>query len=171
MYEAKKLLDEIQKLKEQGLIKQLRIPEPVVPEQGSVDDKNLTNLEKYEAALEALKKAEGEYSNEDYKATVADAEEAIRLAKLVQAMATGNTGDTTPTQPEQPKDTNKKYYTVRLIPEARDCLWRIASYPNIYGDASLWPKIWEANKAQIPNPDLIEPGQVFEIPPPPQADR
>ncbi|MDR2734006.1 MAG: DUF4398 domain-containing protein [Spirochaetota bacterium] len=155
MDEAKKLLDEIQKLKEQGLIKQL---------QTAVDDKPLTNLEKYEAALEALKKAESEYSKEEYKATVAEAEEAIRLAKLVQTSS-----GTTVAPPEPKQEGDKKYYTVRLIPEARDCLWRIASYPFIYGDASLWPKIWEANKGLIPNPDLIEPGQVFEIPP--QTDR
>ncbi len=34
----------------------------------------------------------------------------------------------------------------------------------IYGDASKWKKIYEANTDQIKNPDLIYPGQVLKIP-------
>ncbi len=34
----------------------------------------------------------------------------------------------------------------------------------IYGDASKWKQIYEANADQIKNPDLIYPGQVLEIP-------
>jgi nucleoid-associated protein YgaU len=33
-----------------------------------------------------------------------------------------------------------------------------------YGKASLWPRIFEANKDQIKNPDLIHPGQKLRIP-------
>ena len=33
-----------------------------------------------------------------------------------------------------------------------------------YGDASKWPKIYEANKDLIKNPDLIYPGQSLRIP-------
>ena len=59
------------------------------------------------------------------------------------------------------------FYTVRLIPEARDCFWRIAEYPFIYGDPWKWKILYEANKDKIPqpdNPDLIEPGIVLTIP-------
>lgn len=56
-----------------------------------------------------------------------------------------------------------------------DCLWKIASKPEIYGNSKLWVKIWEANKngvikaprhtsKTIKNPDLIYPGQVLRIP-------
>ena len=72
-------------------------------------------------------------------------------------------------------------YTVRLVPERRDCLWRIAEYPEIYEDPSQWPKIYRANKNTIDRgynsylnnteeskysraEDLIFPGQVFDIP-------
>ena len=55
-------------------------------------------------------------------------------------------------------------YTVRLIPERRDCLWRIAGYSEIYGDPFRWPEIYSANKQEIKDPDLIYPGQVFQIP-------
>ncbi len=45
-----------------------------------------------------------------------------------------------------------------------DCLWKIASYISVYGDASMWPKIYEANKDKIKNPNLIYPNQEFVIP-------
>ncbi len=57
-----------------------------------------------------------------------------------------------------------KTYKVRLIPEKRDCLWRIAQYDFIYKNPWKWPLIWKANKDQIVDPDLIYPGQVFNIP-------
>jgi nucleoid-associated protein YgaU len=37
-----------------------------------------------------------------------------------------------------------------------------------YGKASGWNRIFEANRDQLDNPDLIQPGQVLKIPP--QAD-
>ena len=33
-----------------------------------------------------------------------------------------------------------------------------------YGDAQKWPKIYEANRSIIKNPDLIHPGQELRIP-------
>ncbi|MBR9978341.1 MAG: LysM peptidoglycan-binding domain-containing protein, partial [Bacteroidetes bacterium] len=48
----------------------------------------------------------------------------------------------------------------------RDCLWNIAKKPDIYGDAFKWPKIWQNNRDQIKNPDIIHPGQVLKIPAP-----
>jgi len=59
----------------------------------------------------------------------------------------------------------KAVYTVRLIPEERDCLWRIAEYDFVYGDPFLWPKIWRRNRKLIQNPDLIYPGWLLVIPP------
>jgi nucleoid-associated protein YgaU len=58
----------------------------------------------------------------------------------------------------------KGVYTVRLILERRDCLWRIAEYPEIYNDPYLWPKIWRRNRKLIQNPDLIYPGWQLVIP-------
>lgn len=43
-----------------------------------------------------------------------------------------------------------------------DSLSKIAA--EVYGNASEWRKIFEANKNQIENPDLIHPGQKFRIP-------
>ena len=56
-------------------------------------------------------------------------------------------------------------YTVRLIPERRDSLWRIAEYDFIYGNPWLWPKIFHRNRKLIQDPDLIYPGWQLIIPP------
>ena len=45
-----------------------------------------------------------------------------------------------------------------------ECLWWIAEYKNIYNDPFMWPLIYKANRDKIKNPNLIYPGQVFEIP-------
>ena len=44
-------------------------------------------------------------------------------------------------------------------------MWRISGYDHIYDNPRLWPRIYKANKSKIRNPDLIYPGQVFNIPP------
>jgi nucleoid-associated protein YgaU len=49
-------------------------------------------------------------------------------------------------------------YTVK----GGDSLSRIAKY--IYGDASAFPKIFEANRDILKTPDVIHPGQVLKIP-------
>lgn len=49
-------------------------------------------------------------------------------------------------------------YTV----QSGDSLSAIAQ--SVYGDAGRWPEIFEANKDQISNPNLIHPGQELRIP-------
>ena len=56
-------------------------------------------------------------------------------------------------------------YTVGTWAKDRDCLWNIAKKPKIYANPFLWPKIWQGNRDQIKNPDVIEPGQKLKIPP------
>jgi len=46
-----------------------------------------------------------------------------------------------------------------------DCLWNIAKKKDHYGNGFAWPKIYNANRDQIKNPDLIYPKQTFKIPP------
>lgn len=54
---------------------------------------------------------------------------------------------------------NNDVYTVA----SGDSLSKIAQ--KLYGNANEWKKIYEANKEKIgDNPDLIRPGQRFEIP-------
>lgn len=56
-----------------------------------------------------------------------------------------------------PKSTAKSYTVVK-----GDCLWNIAK--KFYGNGSQYPKIFNANKDKIKNPNLIYPGQVLTIP-------
>ena len=49
-------------------------------------------------------------------------------------------------------------YTV----EKGDSLSKIAQ--KVYGKASLWRQIYEANQDHIKDPDLIYPGQVLRLP-------
>jgi nucleoid-associated protein YgaU len=52
----------------------------------------------------------------------------------------------------------ERTYTV----ESGDTLSAIAE--RYYGTQTEWPKIFEANRDQIDNPDLIQPGQVLRVP-------
>lgn len=58
------------------------------------------------------------------------------------------------------KAEEKEFYTVIK----GDCLWKISGKKEIYNDPFMWPIIYEANREQIKNPDLIYPGQKLTIP-------
>jgi len=45
---------------------------------------------------------------------------------------------------------------------AGDTLWAIAQ--RHYGDGNQWSRVFEANRDQLDNPDMIQPGQVLRIP-------
>ncbi|HUF35256.1 MAG TPA: LysM peptidoglycan-binding domain-containing protein [Gemmatimonadales bacterium] len=62
------------------------------------------------------------------------------------------------TAPPAPEAAAEQQYTV----VKGDSLSKIAK--RFYGDAQQWRKIYEANRDQIKNPDLIQPGQTFRIP-------
>ncbi len=57
-----------------------------------------------------------------------------------------------------------KMYTVGTWRRDRDCLWNIAKKKDIYSNAWWWPKIWQGNRDQIRDPDIIHPGQKLKIP-------
>jgi nucleoid-associated protein YgaU len=57
-----------------------------------------------------------------------------------------------------------KVYTVGTWSRDRDCLWNISKKKDIYDNAWLWPKIWQGNRDQIKDPDIIQPGQKLKIP-------
>jgi hypothetical protein len=45
-----------------------------------------------------------------------------------------------------------------------DHLWGIAGKPQHLGNSFAWPVIYQANRDQIKDPDLIYPNQIFKIP-------
>jgi len=85
---------------------------------------------------------------------------AIKTIEILSALQQGNNPPgVTITLPSQ--------YVVRSWAIYGDCLWKIAADPGIYGDASRWPELYEANRARMPqpdNPDLIHIGFVLDIP-------
>lgn len=157
-----------------------------VAEAVKLADDNMT------AAKEALRAAEEANRNSSYQDSYNQSEEAIRLSKIVgdaipetevliasakdrsvtektDTESTDSSEDTESGEDATAEDSEDakgwKKYKVRLIPENRDCLWKISGYKFHYGNPRLWPAIYRANKAKIKNPDLIYPGQVFKIPP------
>ena len=64
---------------------------------------------------------------------------------------------TAPPQEQDPAGADRSY-TV----ERGDSLSKIAR--RMYGDANQWRRIFDANRDQIEDPDLIHPGQVLRIP-------
>lgn len=50
----------------------------------------------------------------------------------------------------------------RVVPG--DSLSGISDKPRIYSDWKLWPLLWDANREQINDPDLIHPGQELGVP-------
>jgi nucleoid-associated protein YgaU len=66
----------------------------------------------------------------------------------------GNVASTAPDAPAADQT-----YTV----VSGDNLSKIAKH--FYGHANYWHRIFDANRDQLSNPDLIKPGQVLKIPP------
>jgi tetratricopeptide (TPR) repeat protein len=111
--------------------------------------------ETYNKAKAGLADAKKAYTSEDYESSIEYAENVISLLEGIQPVKAATT------------ETLPKYYTVRLIPERRDCFWLIAEYSFVYGDPWKWPTLYEANKDKLEdpeNPRIIQPGMVFEIP-------
>jgi nucleoid-associated protein YgaU len=67
-------------------------------------------------------------------------------------------GGSSSTAPRPRAEVEVRSYTVI----AGDSLSKIAKRE--YGDAQKWRQIYEANRDQIKDPDLIYPGQVLTIP-------
>ena len=58
-------------------------------------------------------------------------------------------------------------YQVRPWSVSRDCFWNIAGRSWAYGDNRLWPRLYDANRTKLPDPnnaDLILPGIILDIP-------
>lgn len=60
--------------------------------------------------------------------------------------------------------TEKEEIVVGTWTQDRACLWNIAKKQSVYGDATLWAKLWQANTATISNPDILKPGQRLKVP-------
>lgn len=126
------------------------------------------------SAKAALLSAESSFSQKDFANALSYAEQAVNYAQAclnkIEEVKTREMGGTQVIKMDQQgiQDTGeykiRTTYTVRYIPERRDCLWRIAEYDSIYSNPWKWPILYKANKRIIRDPDLIFPGQVLAIP-------
>lgn len=141
------------------------------------------------ASNESLQASGNLLEQEKYDDSIAQSEEAIRLAEISidqietlkgkttvakkdrTAVETDTTKKTTTEEGDKPASSQVeelsggwKRYTVEKSNPA-DCLWRIADREDIYSDAKLWPRIFEANRKSIRNKNLIYPKQKLNIPP------
>ncbi|MCX7787669.1 MAG: hypothetical protein N2442_08215 [Spirochaetes bacterium] len=116
--------------------------------------------ELYMSAQKLQSDAEMQYASKAYEGAWESSGSAIELyLKSAEQARARAAMPAIPTLPE--------FYTVRLIPDRRDCFWRIAEYDFVYGDPWKWKILYEANKQLLPdpnNPDLILPGTRLRIP-------
>lgn len=81
---------------------------------------------------------------------------------------TRSSGYFTPNSPPPLPSQNDSYYNQNLpknyIVQPRDSLSGISKQDQIYGDWKKWPLIYDQNRTQIQDPDLIHPGQDLNIP-------
>jgi len=181
---AKSLISEIENLKlQKNCLLKLEDAKKAIKEAEDVE------AQKYAPDLLANAKsslllAQNSYESKNFDDTIKNGDDAINYAKAaiekVNEIKKQEEEAKLAKQTELPKPEEKpateekkvvkgkyviwKTYKVRLIPERRDCLWRIAEYDFIYNNPWKWPIIYKANKHQIKDPDLIYPGQVFDIP-------
>ena len=117
----------------------------------------------YDTAVTAVAGAKTALDGKDYPESIGLSKSAIAaLEKIAPVAKTPPKETPKPTaQPSLPRT-----YTVRLL-SPRDCFWRIAGYPFVYGNPWKWRLLYDANKdllADPKNPDVIEPGMTFFIP-------
>jgi hypothetical protein len=91
---------------------------------------------------------------------------AFMICRLIRS--TPETGRVTavialPFERAAPEDAISAREAGRVVVQPGNSLWRIAR--RLYGEGYQYTVIYEANRDQIRDPDLIYPGQVFETTP------
>lgn len=107
-----------------------------------------------EASVASVQRHPDPFNNEVIEATAS-----VKLTRASDpAVAVGPISGGTQPAPGPAKPAPPRTYVV----VKGDCLWKIAQ--RYYGRGTLWPRIFDANRGQIKNPNLIYPGQRFVIP-------
>ena len=129
-------------------------------------------LEEWQAALDACNQREAAASArisdldgqiDDVRSQISDLDSQINRVRSeisgLNQQVSSTQGDLTRAKDELERVRYPDSYTVIK----GDCLWNIAKKDYIYNDPFKWPRIYEANKDKIKDPDLIYPKQVFTI--------
>jgi hypothetical protein len=119
-----------------------------------------------DAARESIDEAKRKLAEAQYRESIEASEEALRLALAV----TGGkaepmdvaAGKDTDAEPSGGEGEDYFLYTVQYRQQYKDCLWYIAK--KFYGNGRLWKRIYDFNRDQIQDPNLIRPGWVLKIP-------
>lgn len=62
-----------------------------------------------------------------------------------------------------PAGTSPQVYDTYVVHKG-DTLWSIAANPQVFGDASRWRLLFEANRDLLKSPDRLRPGMTLKIP-------
>jgi len=118
------------------------------------------------AARESLENARSKLGDAKYKDSIAASEEAMRLAMLVMSKKTEGTEMAEGGDAGQQQDDEKDYWEYKVVyrQHYKDCLWYVAK--KFYRNPFKWKVIYEYNRDQIQNPNLIFPGQILKVPKP-----
>jgi hypothetical protein len=122
----------------------------------------------YDTAVTAVSGARVALDGKDYPKSIDLSKSAIAALANVAPVAKAPPKEPPPKEPPSASLALPQYYTVRLQLPLRDCFWRIAGFPFVYNDPWKWRLLYDANKDLLENPrnpDLIEPGMKFVIPP------
>ncbi|MBI3990060.1 MAG: LysM peptidoglycan-binding domain-containing protein [candidate division NC10 bacterium] len=111
-----------------------------------------------DVAKQAIARAEAaEAATKEAKARLTETEE--ELARLTKP---AKMEETTPGEPSEVPATEPMF--LRHVVKPGETLWKIAGYPETYGNHLAWPLIYEANKEAIQREGGIRPGQILLIP-------
>jgi nucleoid-associated protein YgaU len=129
--------------------------------------KKAADAAKHQATLEAARRQAAEAKARAAEEKVKAAEKAAAEAKAQAARlerdkklaeAAARREESLARLRRQPEERKPRVYVVK----SGDSLSKIAK--EVLGDASRWPEIFEANKDQIKDPNLIYPGQELYLP-------
>jgi nucleoid-associated protein YgaU len=156
-------------------------PEKDSATDGSMTKKGPTKKENAASAIQAAKSAltKAQNANGAWKNTgsmIKDAEKAMAAGDFDKAVSMANKAEEEANNAilQASVENNKFKPTTELNGSSSngltsysvkggDNLWAISSMDNIYADPFKWPLIYKANSSKISDPDLIYPGQVFDI--------
>jgi nucleoid-associated protein YgaU len=120
----------------------------------------------YDTAVTAVAGARTALDGKDYSKSIDLSKSAIAALANIAPVAKAPPKEP-PANPAAPPAL-PQYYRVRLLLPRRDCFWRIAEYSFVYNNPWKWRLLYEVIKDPLENPknpDLIEPGMRFVIPP------
>ncbi|WP_438990454.1 LysM peptidoglycan-binding domain-containing protein [Lentibacter sp.] len=103
-------------------------------------------------------------ANGQWRSDLPDVETGIYTLRVDEVDAAGQVTSRveTPFKREEPDNLVQQGGATLVTVQPGATLWAIAQ--NRYGTGQLYVQLYEANKDQIRDPDLIFPGQVFDIP-------